>query len=76
MSAVEDLPVNKGSRATVVKANRSIPTMKIPQNSHNNSLVMEKKFDYSRLNNDRPQTQSSQTSKMSSYLSPNALDGT
>ena len=56
MSTAEDLPANKASRATVVKANRSIPTMKIPENNHNNSLMMERKFDYSRLNNDRPQT--------------------
>lgn len=55
MSSVSDMPALKASKATVFKANRSIPGIKIPDHN-NNSEVIDRKFDYSRLNNDRPQT--------------------
>jgi hypothetical protein len=55
---------------------RSIPSIKVPDpESYKNSQIA-RQIDYTKLNHDRPQTEASNSSKMSSYLAPNALDGT
>ena len=57
---------------------RSVPAIKVAEPESNRGSEA-KKFDYSRLNHDRPLTvvsNTSQTSAQSSYLQPNALNGT
>lgn len=80
MSTVDDnLPELSESNTKIVKSPiRSVPTLKVAEpESHKVREV--KKFNYSRLNQDRPLTVASgasETSVMSSYLPPSALKGT
>lgn len=58
MSAVEDYqPISKASKAaTIIKPNRSVPAVKVPEQNDNHSDILGRQYDYSRLNHDRPQT--------------------
>lgn len=78
MSTADIQPVSKASQATVVKYDKSMVGKKAAELQPNDkSQYVPREYDYTKLNNERgrPQTES-QVSKMSSYLSANALDGT
>ena len=46
-------PVSKASKVTAIKPNKSVPAVKIEENLNEG---MSRQYNYSRMNNDRPQT--------------------
>ena len=77
MSGAQDIQASRASKINQIRSPmRSIPAIKVADPESQKNSQLGRQYDYNKLNHDRPQTEASNTSKMSSYLSPNALDGT